>query len=84
MPFRPRSPAARAALRGRRARVTGKSDAFTAVRAIPDTGPLRANPRAIPNGRALRAAAHAVLPTLRLARGCRALRPVAARQPRAL
>ena len=80
----PRSSAPCAAWRGRRARVTGKSDAFTAVRTIPGTGPLRTNPRAIPNGRALCAAAPAVLPTLRLARGCRALRPVAARQPRAL
>lgn len=80
----PRSSAPCAAFRGRRARVVGKSDAFTVPRAIPDTAPLRANPRAIPNGRALCAAAPAVLPTLRLARGCRALRPVAARQPRAL
>ncbi|WP_238878229.1 hypothetical protein [Achromobacter xylosoxidans] len=44
----PRSIAACATLRGRRARVAGKSDAFTSTRAIPDARPVCACAPALP------------------------------------
>ncbi|WYX12926.1 hypothetical protein WJ974_17990 [Achromobacter xylosoxidans] len=47
----PRSIAACATLRGRRARVAGKSDAFTSTRAIPDARPACACAPALPAAR---------------------------------